>query len=94
MWARAKRRPRGKGGDPFAEASRLSFCARARGQAGLIAERALALGSEHEDEELERAAAGVLGAVYARLGDDERALRYSEQVGPRRAMPTVSVVKM
>ena len=50
--------------------------------------------SEHEDEELERAAAGVLGAVYARLGDDERALRYSEQVEPRRAMSTVSVVEM
>ena len=59
----------------------------------MIAERALALGSEHEDEELERAAAGVLGAVYARLGDDERALRYSEQVESCRAMPTVSVVK-
>lgn len=46
----------------------------------MIAERALGLAKEFEDEELERAVAGLLSSVYSHLGDHKRALQYREQV--------------
>lgn len=48
----------------------------------MIAERALTLANEHDDEELERSAAGLLSSAYAELGDEERSLQYREQVWP------------
>ncbi len=46
----------------------------------MIAERALALGKEYDDAELERTASGLLSFVCAKLGDAERALEMREQV--------------
>jgi hypothetical protein len=46
----------------------------------MIGERALSRAKECDDEELERATAGLLSMACTQLGDHARALQYREQV--------------